>query len=176
MLVSLATFGGHKVKNASKLEKTGSHLKVIVLWICLACFYKRTFNSSSEWKCHLNVAEEYEISTNTNQYWLLSWFIMCVLGCNSPGWRQPARYVYLVAHSQCGISRIKDFHLKVMVNFEPWDSFRDLMLSLVCTGVGYTVGYVLWENRYNGDGSWTALFPAQGPWHKGQFPEVSHHS
>lgn len=106
-LASLATFRGTRSKILQNLRKH----RLFLLWnlsfesnsslglsgLPLQIIW--TYNSSREWKCHLNLAEEYEISTNTNQYRLLSWFIKHVSGCNSPGWRQPAWYIYLILES-----------------------------------------------------------------------------
>lgn len=114
-LASLATFRGTSLKILQNLRKhrlfllqnlsfkgnsSLSGLPLQMIW---------TQNSSRDWKCHLNLAEEYEISTNINQYRLLSWFIMRVSGCKYPGWRQFAWHNYLVLESvpssaECKIS------------------------------------------------------------------------
>lgn len=106
-LASLATFRGTRLKILQNLRK----YRLFLLWnlsfesnssfglsgLPLQMIW--TYNSSRVWKCHLNLAEEYEISTNTNQYRLLSWFIMRVSVCNFLGWRQAAWYIYLVLES-----------------------------------------------------------------------------
>lgn len=105
-LASLATFRGTRLKILQNLRKH----RLFLLWnlsfesnssLGLSGLPLQTIwtYSSRGWKCHLNLAEDYELSTNTNQYRLLSWFIMHVSGCNSLGWRQPAWYIYLVLES-----------------------------------------------------------------------------
>lgn len=99
-LASLAAFRGTRLKILQNLRKHR-------LFLLQNFSFKG--NSSGEWKCHLNLAEEYEISTNIYQYSLLSWFIMPVSGCKYPGWWQFAWHNYLVLESvpssaECKIS------------------------------------------------------------------------